>query len=124
MHSLPGYGSLTRQSLDDLDPSDDADPRAKRDPRDFALWKGAKAERARDGVVAGAVGARAAGLAPGVLGDGRRATWAPSSTSTAAGIDLRFPHHENELAQSRAAGDGFARYWLHNGLGRSPAARR
>ena len=32
------------------------------------------------------------------------------------GMDLIFPHHENELAQSRAAGDGFARYWLHNGL--------
>ena len=32
------------------------------------------------------------------------------------GLDLVFPHHENELAQSRAAGDGFARYWLHNGL--------
>ena len=30
------------------------------------------------------------------------------------GLDLRFPHHENELAQSRAAGDGYARYWLHN----------
>jgi len=32
------------------------------------------------------------------------------------GMDLIFPHHENEIAQSRAAGDGFARYWLHNGL--------
>jgi len=31
------------------------------------------------------------------------------------GMDLIFPHHENEIAQSRAAGDGFARYWLHNG---------
>jgi cysteinyl-tRNA synthetase len=31
------------------------------------------------------------------------------------GMDLVFPHHENEIAQSRAAGDGFARYWLHNG---------
>ena len=31
------------------------------------------------------------------------------------GVDLVFPHHENEIAQSRAAGDGFARYWLHNG---------
>lgn len=34
----------------------------------------------------------------------------------AGGLDLVFPHHENELAQSRAAGDGFARYWMHNGL--------
>ena len=32
------------------------------------------------------------------------------------GLDLRFPHHENELAQSVAAGDQFARYWVHNGL--------
>ena len=32
------------------------------------------------------------------------------------GVDLIFPHHENELAQSAAAGDGFARYWMHNGL--------
>ena len=40
------------------------------------------------------------------------------------GVDLRFPHHENEMAQSRAAGLGFANYWLHNALGDAWAARR
>src|SRR4051794_26101944 len=43
VRSWPSYGSLTNQSLDAMEPAEDADPRGKRDPRDFALWKGAKA---------------------------------------------------------------------------------
>ena len=53
-----------------MEPAADADPRGKRDPRDFALWKGSQGGRARDGGVAVAVGPRPAGLAPRVLGDG------------------------------------------------------
>jgi len=41
--SWPAYGELTRQSIDNMEAAADADPRAKRDPRDFALWKGRKA---------------------------------------------------------------------------------
>jgi cysteinyl-tRNA synthetase len=114
VHSWPHYGELTRQGLDDVEPADDADPRAKRDPRDFALWKGAKPGepetaswdtpwgRGRPGwhLECSAMATRYLGSAFDLHG---------------GGIDLRFPHHENELAQSRAAGDEFARYWLHNG---------
>ena len=73
VRSWPAYGELSNQRIDDMEPAGDADPRGKRDPRDFALWKGFKKERgAGDGGLAGAVGARPAGLAPRVLGDGRQ----------------------------------------------------
>jgi cysteinyl-tRNA synthetase len=93
----------------------DADPRAKRDPRDFALWKGRKQGEPQS----------ASWASP--WGDGRPG-WhiecsamsarylGPSFDIHGGGLDLRFPHHENELAQSAAAGDGFASYWVHNGL--------
>jgi len=113
VHSWPAYGELTRQGLDDVEPADDADPRAKRDPRDFALWKGAKPGEP----------ATASWETPWGRG---RPGWHLECSAMATrylgsefdlhggGIDLRFPHHENELAQSRAGGDPFARYWLHN----------
>ncbi|MCJ1708702.1 cysteine--tRNA ligase [Microbacterium sp. VKM Ac-2923] len=115
VRSWPAYGELTRQSLDAMEPAVDADPRGKRDPRDFALWKGAK-----PGEPASATWASA-------WGDGRpgwhiecsamsRRYLGPEFDIHGGGLDLRFPHHENELAQSTAAGDGFARYWVHNGL--------
>ena len=61
------------------------------------------------------MGTRPAGLAPRVLGDGAKLSGAEFDIH-GGGLDLVFPHHENELAQSTAAGDGFARYWFHNGL--------
>ncbi len=112
VRSWPEYGSLTRQRVDDMAPAEDADPRGKRDPRDFALWKGTPP----DGPAAW----------PTPFGPGRPG-WHLECSAMAhkylgatfdihgGGIDLRFPHHENEQAQSRAAGDGFARYWVHNG---------
>ncbi|QTX03983.1 cysteine--tRNA ligase [Agromyces archimandritae] len=113
--SWPAYGELTRQSRDHMEAAADADPRAKRDPRDFALWKGRKADEP----------ASAVWTSP--WGDGRPG-WhiecsamstrylGPEFDIHGGGLDLRFPHHENELAQSAAAGDGYARYWVHNGL--------
>ncbi|MEO6309442.1 MAG: cysteine--tRNA ligase [Leifsonia sp.] len=113
--SWPNYGELTRQSLDNMEAAADADPRGKRDPRDFALWKGHKA------------GEPASASWPSPWGDGRPG-WHIECSAMAArylgsqfdihggGLDLRFPHHENELAQSTAAGDAFANYWVHNGL--------
>ncbi|MBT0767673.1 cysteine--tRNA ligase [Kineosporia sp. J2-2] len=114
VRSFPAYGSLTRQNIDDMEAAADADPNArKKDPRDFALWKGAKP------------GAPATASWPTPWGRGRPG-WHLECSAMATrylgaefdihggGLDLRFPHHENELAQSRAAGDGFARYWLHN----------
>jgi len=113
--SWPAYGTLTRQKLDNMEAAADADPRGKRDPRDFALWKGQK-----DGEPASAAW-------PSPWGAGRPG-WhiecsamavrylGPAFDIHGGGLDLRFPHHENELAQSEASGDAFASYWMHNGL--------
>ena len=109
------YGALTRQSGDDVENADDHGERGKRNPRDFALWKGHKQ------------GEPASAAWPAPWGRGRPG-WHIECSAMAAdylggefdihggGLDLRFPHHENELAQSTAAGDAFARIWLHNGL--------
>lgn len=113
VRSWPAYGELTHQALDDMAPAEDADPRGKRDPRDFALWKGHKADepetaswpspwgRGRPGwhIECSAMAGKYLGQAFDIHG---------------GGVDLRFPHHENEQAQSRAAGQAFASYWLHN----------
>jgi cysteinyl-tRNA synthetase len=97
-----------------MEPAGDADPRGKRDPRDFALWKGHKKESEP-----------ATAAWPSPWGPGRPG-WhiecsamagkylGPAFDIHGGGVDLRFPHHENEQAQSRAAGRPFASYWLHN----------
>jgi cysteinyl-tRNA synthetase len=114
VRSWPSYGELTRQRVDDMEPAGDADPRGKRDPRDFALWKGWKKEAEPESAAW-----------PSPWGPGRPG-WhiecsamaskylGPAFDIHGGGVDLRFPHHENELAQSRAAGKPFASYWLHN----------
>ncbi len=119
VRSLPGYGSLTNQRLEDLATTEDEsqlddDVEAdKRDPRDFALWKAAKPTEPAD----------AAWDAP--WGRGRPGWHLECSAMSrrylgetfdihGGGIDLRFPHHENEQAQSHGAGWGFARHWVHN----------
>jgi cysteinyl-tRNA synthetase len=113
VRSWPSYGELTRQRVDDMEAAPDADPRGKRDPRDFALWKGHKDTepvtaswpspwgRGRPGwhIECSAMAGKYLGPAFDIHG---------------GGLDLRFPHHENELAQSRAAGRPFASYWMHN----------
>ncbi|GGK76897.1 cysteine--tRNA ligase [Ornithinimicrobium pekingense] len=113
VRSWPAYGELTRQRLDDMEPAGDADPRGKRDPRDFALWKGHK------------TGEPDTASWPTPYGRGRPG-WHLECSAMArkylgdafdihgGGVDLRFPHHENEQAQSRAAGLDFASFWLHN----------
>jgi len=121
VRSYPGYGELSGQRLDDMRPSEDAnaeDPghgdaaERKRDPRDFALWKGAKpgepAWRTPWGPGRPGWHLECSAMAAGYLGS--------SFDIHGGGIDLVFPHHENERAQSMAAGDRFARYWLHHGL--------
>ena len=113
--SWPAYGELTRQRADDMADAADADPRGKRSPRDFALWKGSKDSEP----------ASASWNSP--WGPGRPGWHIECSTMAArylgekfdihgGGLDLRFPHHENELAQSTAAGHAFATHWMHNGL--------
>jgi len=115
VRSWADYGSLTNQSLDAMEPAADADPRGKRDPRDFALWKGAKADEPASATWASPWGAGRPGWHIECSAMSRRYL-GPEFDIHGGGLDLRFPHHENELAQSTAAGDGFARYWVHNGL--------
>jgi cysteinyl-tRNA synthetase len=114
--ALPSYGSLSGQKIDEMQPAgDSAGDARKRDPRDFALWKGHKPEEPLTAAW------------PTPWGPGRPG-WHLECSAMATkylgstfdihggGLDLVFPHHENELAQSCGAGDGFARYWMHNGL--------
>ncbi|MCW2540307.1 MAG: cysteine--tRNA ligase [Frankiales bacterium] len=110
--SFAAYGSLSGQRPDSMQPAGDSvgDSR-KRDPRDFALWKSAKP---------------AEPSWPTPWGDGRPG-WhlecsamagkylGPAFDIHGGGLDLIFPHHENELAQSVSAGGEFAHYWMHNG---------
>ncbi|MEO6532303.1 MAG: cysteine--tRNA ligase [Pseudolysinimonas sp.] len=111
----PAYGELTNQKLDDMADSPDAETRGKRDPRDFALWKGAKPAEPESATWTSPWGPGRPGwhiecsaMAKRYLG--------PAFDIHGGGLDLRFPHHENELAQSTADGDAFASYWVHNGL--------
>jgi cysteinyl-tRNA synthetase len=108
--SHPSYGELSNQQPDAMQSSEDTGD--KRDPRDFALWKGAKPGEpswdtpwgpGRPGwhIECSAMVTRYFGPVFDIHGGGR---------------DLVFPHHENELAQSGAAGDAFALFWLHHGM--------
>ncbi|BFM26123.1 cysteinyl-tRNA synthetase [Microbacterium testaceum] len=115
VRSWPAYGELTRQSLDAMESAADADPRGKRDPRDFALWKGSKADEPASATWASPWGAGRPGWHIECSAMSRRYL-GPEFDIHGGGLDLRFPHHENEIAQSTAAGDAFARYWVHNGL--------
>lgn len=113
VRSYAPYGALTNQGLEDLAPAADAPSEVKRDPRDFALWKARK-----DGEPATASwdspwGAGRPGwhiecsaMCKRYLGD--------LFDIHGGGLDLRFPHHENEQAQSRAAGYDFAQLWMHS----------
>ena len=110
VRKLSSYLTLSRQKLDDLQPAADADETYKKDPRDFALWKAAK---------------KGDPSWPTPWGPGRPG-WHLECSAMAhsylgeafdihgGGLDLIFPHHENEIAQSEAAGYAFATRWLHN----------
>ena len=113
VRSFPGYGKLSGQSIEDLESGARIDPTdVKRDPLDFALWKGAKpGEPAWDcpwGKGRPGWHIECSAMSMELLG--------PTFDIHAGGQDLVFPHHENEIAQSEAAtGKPFARYWMHNG---------
>ncbi|MBT2567650.1 cysteine--tRNA ligase [Arthrobacter sp. ISL-85] len=109
------YGALTRQNIDDMQAAPDADPRGKKDPRDFALWKGSKEGEPATASWASPWGAGRPGwhlecsaMVTKYLGT--------AFDIHGGGLDLRFPHHENEMAQSQAAGHPFANFWMHNGM--------
>ncbi|TDC02396.1 cysteine--tRNA ligase [Nonomuraea longispora] len=107
------YGSLSNQKLENMRPAADTDDEScKRDSRDFALWKGEKPGEPTWPTPWGpgrpGWHLECSAMATKYLG--------PTFDIHGGGIDLIFPHHENEIAQSQAAGDGFARHWMHNGM--------
>ncbi|KRF09400.1 cysteine--tRNA ligase [Arthrobacter sp. Soil782] len=118
VRSWPAYGSLTNQDVDDMQAAPDVEVQfssRKKDPRDFALWKGWKE------------GEPETAAWPSPWGPGRPGWHLECSAMVTkylgaefdihgGGLDLRFPHHENEMAQSQAAGHAFARFWMHNGM--------
>lgn len=113
--SWPEYGALTRQSLEQMEPAADGDPLGKKTSTDFALWKAHKDDEPISASWDSPWGRGRPGwhiecsaMAKRYLGD--------TFDIHGGGLDLRFPHHENEMAQSNAAGDGFAKHWIHNGL--------
>ncbi|MDQ0770570.1 cysteinyl-tRNA synthetase [Pseudarthrobacter defluvii] len=115
VRSWDQYGALTRQNIDDMQAAPDADPRGKKDPRDFALWKGSKEGEPATASWASPWGAGRPGwhlecsaMVTKYLGT--------AFDIHGGGLDLRFPHHENEMAQSQAAGHPFANFWMHNGM--------
>lgn len=110
VRSLKEYLTLSNQKLDDLQSAEDGGDSHKKDPRDFALWKSAKPGEPSW---------------PSPWGPGRPGWHIECSAMAHAylgetfdihggGLDLIFPHHENEIAQSNAAGYGFANRWMHN----------
>ena len=111
IRSYKDYGKLSGQKIDDLLPAGDSEGESrKKDTRDFALWKSAKPGEP---------------AWPTPWGQGRPGWHIECSAMAHAylgnsfdihggGLDLVFPHHENEVAQSKAAGQDFANFWLHN----------
>ncbi len=113
VRKFPGYGRLSNRALDELQAGARVEPgEQKQDPLDFALWKAAKPGepswnspwgKGRPGwhIECSAMSTKYLGEAFDIHG---------------GGLDLIFPHHENEIAQAQAAGKPFAKYWVHHGL--------
>ena len=110
VRKLKEYLTLSNQKLDDLLPSDDSDSKYKKDPRDFTLWKAAKEGDPSWSTPWGAGRPgwhlECSAMAHAYLGE--------AFDIHGGGLDLIFPHHENEIAQSNAAGFKFANTWMHN----------
>jgi cysteinyl-tRNA synthetase len=110
VRKLDSYLTLSRQKVDDLLPAADADETYKKDPRDFALWKAAKPGDPSWPTPWGAGRPgwhlECSAMAHAYLGE--------AFDIHGGGLDLIFPHHENEIAQSEAAGYAFSKRWMHN----------
>jgi cysteinyl-tRNA synthetase len=115
VRSFKEYGELSGQRPDSMQPAEDAPVRAKRDPRDFALWKGEKPDEPADAYWTSPWGRGRPGWHIECSAMGWRYLGEEFDIH-GGGLDLVFPHHENEVAQSKAAGFGFARYWVHHAL--------
>ena len=113
VRNAPGYGQLSNRSVDELQAGARVEPdEQKRDPLDFALWKAAKPDEPswNSPWGAGRPGwhIECTVMSTKYLGE--------AFDIHGGGVDLVFPHHENEIAQARGVGHPFARWWVHNGL--------
>jgi cysteinyl-tRNA synthetase len=107
----PGYGRLSRQKVENMEPEEDSP--LKRAPQDFALWKATKPGEDTSWDSPWGKGRPGWHIECSVMAED---AFGPVFEIHGGGLDLVFPHHENELAQSLALGHDFARIWMHNGL--------
>src|SRR5439155_3315031 len=107
----PGYGRLSRQKVENMEPEEDS--ALKRAPQDFALWKATKPGEDTSWDSPWGAGRPGWHIECSAMA---RDAFGPVFEIHGGGRDLVFPHHENELAQSRALGDEFAKLWMHNGM--------
>lgn len=113
VRKFPGYGKLSNRSIDELQSGARVEPgEHKQDPLDFALWKAVKPDEPSWNSPWGkgrpAWHIECSVMSTRYLGD--------AFDIHGGGVDLVFPHHENEIAQAQALGKPFAKYWVHNGL--------
>jgi cysteinyl-tRNA synthetase len=107
----PGYGRLSRQKVENMEPEEDSP--VKRAPQDFALWKATKPGEDTSWDSPWGPGRPGWHIECSAMAED---AFGPVFEIHGGGLDLVFPHHENELAQSLALGHDFARIWMHNGL--------
>jgi cysteinyl-tRNA synthetase len=107
----PGYGRLSRQKVESMEPEEEST--LKRAPQDFALWKATKPGEDTSWDSPWGKGRPGWHIECSVMAED---AFGPVFEIHGGGLDLVFPHHENELAQSLALGHDFARIWMHNGL--------
>jgi cysteinyl-tRNA synthetase len=107
----PGYGRLSRQKVENMEPEEETP--LKRAPQDFALWKAKKPGEDTSWDSPWGRGRPGWHIECSVMAED---AFGPVFEIHGGGLDLVFPHHENELAQSLALGHDFARIWMHNGL--------
>jgi cysteinyl-tRNA synthetase len=117
VRAMPGYGKLSGKSLDELHAGERvAVLEGKQDPLDFVLWKSAKPTEPEDAKWESPYGPGRPGWHIECSAMARTILGQPIDIH-AGGMDLQFPHHENEIAQSEGAyGEPLSKYWMHNGF--------
>ncbi len=121
VRSFAGYGKLSNRRPEDMDQGEEAGSDSlKETPLDFALWKARKDDEDTSWGSPWGPGRPAWHIECSVMAERELG---PSFAIHGGGSDLVFPHHENEIAQSEAAGRPFARIWMHNGMIEADAAK-
>ena len=121
VRSFEGYGKLSNRRAEDMDQGEEAGSESlKEDPLDFALWKAHKPDEDTSWDSPWGPGRPAWHIECSVMAEQELGA---SFAIHGGGSDLVFPHHENEIAQSEAAGRPFAKVWMHNGMIETDAAK-